>query len=127
MATHSSMLAWRIPETEEPDRLQSTRLQESYTTKPPPRTGKQIVVPPGKLCLVKRTALQLLTWKGLPPRSTVNLSKRVADSLLDNQRFQPGYILEALGGPKILEPKQTYSIRLRRQALANLFKAAKRL
>ena len=27
MATHSSILAWRIPWTEEPDRLQSTSLQ----------------------------------------------------------------------------------------------------
>ena len=27
MATHSSALAWKIPQTEEPDRLQSTGLQ----------------------------------------------------------------------------------------------------
>ena len=27
MATHSSILAWRIPQTEEPGRLQSTWLQ----------------------------------------------------------------------------------------------------
>ena len=27
MANHSSILAWRIPQTEEPDRLQSTGLQ----------------------------------------------------------------------------------------------------
>ena len=33
MATHSSILAWRIPWTEEPGRLQSTGLQESDTTK----------------------------------------------------------------------------------------------
>ena len=31
MATHSSILAWRILCTEEPDRLQSTGLQESDT------------------------------------------------------------------------------------------------
>ena len=30
MATHSSILAWKITWTEEPDRLQSMRLQESY-------------------------------------------------------------------------------------------------
>ena len=29
MAVHSSILAWEIPWTEEPGRLQSTRLQES--------------------------------------------------------------------------------------------------
>ena len=32
MATHSSILAWRIPLTEEPGRLQSMRSQESDTT-----------------------------------------------------------------------------------------------
>ena len=39
MATHSSILAWRIPWTEEPSRLQSTGSQESghdLATKPPP-------------------------------------------------------------------------------------------
>ena len=32
MATHSSILAWRIPRTEEPGRLQSTGSQESDVT-----------------------------------------------------------------------------------------------
>ena len=32
MATHSNILAWRIPWTEEPGRLQSMGLQESDTT-----------------------------------------------------------------------------------------------
>ena len=32
MATHSSILAWRIPWTEDPGRLQSTGLTESDTT-----------------------------------------------------------------------------------------------
>ena len=32
MATHSSILAWRIPWTEEPDRLQSMGSQESDMT-----------------------------------------------------------------------------------------------
>ena len=32
MATHSSILAWRIPWTEEPRRLQSMGLQESDMT-----------------------------------------------------------------------------------------------
>ena len=39
MATHSSILAWRIPWTEELGGIQSTGLQESDTnlgTKPPP-------------------------------------------------------------------------------------------
>ena len=31
MATHSSILAWRIPWTEEPGRLQSMRTQKSWT------------------------------------------------------------------------------------------------
>ena len=33
MATHSSILAWRIPWTEQPGRLQSICHKESYTTK----------------------------------------------------------------------------------------------
>ena len=39
MATHSSILAWRIPWTEEPDRLQSMGLREighHLATEPPP-------------------------------------------------------------------------------------------
>ena len=32
MATYSSILAWRIPWTEEPGRLQSTGSQRVYTT-----------------------------------------------------------------------------------------------
>ena len=33
MATHSSIVAWRIPQMEEPGRQQSMGLQESDTTK----------------------------------------------------------------------------------------------
>ena len=40
MATHSSILAWRIPQTEEPDRLHTvhglTRVGHDLATKPPP-------------------------------------------------------------------------------------------
>jgi len=36
MASHSSILAWKIPWTEEPGRLQSMWLQDQ-ATKPPPR------------------------------------------------------------------------------------------
>ena len=32
MATHSSLLAWEIPWTEEPDRVQTTASQESDMT-----------------------------------------------------------------------------------------------
>ena len=32
MATHSSTLAWEIPRTEEPGRLQSMQFEESGTT-----------------------------------------------------------------------------------------------
>ena len=40
MATHSSLLAWRIPWTEEPGRLQSievARVRHDLETKPPPQ------------------------------------------------------------------------------------------
>ena len=36
MATHPSMLAWKIPWTEEPGGLPSMESQESDKTKPPP-------------------------------------------------------------------------------------------
>ena len=39
MATHSRILTWRIPWTEEPDRRQSigiTRVRHDLATKPPP-------------------------------------------------------------------------------------------
>ena len=39
MATHSSILAWRIPGTEEPGGLQSTGSQESDTTERLGSTG----------------------------------------------------------------------------------------
>ena len=38
MVTHSSILAWRIPGTEEPGGLQSTGLQESDTAEAPEHT-----------------------------------------------------------------------------------------
>ena len=43
MATHSSILTWRIPWTEEPGRLQSmgiTRVGHDLVTKPPPEVLK---------------------------------------------------------------------------------------
>ena len=40
MLTHSSILVWRIPQTEEPGRLQSMGSQESdIATKPPPQAS----------------------------------------------------------------------------------------
>ena len=43
MATHTSILAWKIPWTEEPDRLTVygiTRVGHDLTTKPPPPKEK---------------------------------------------------------------------------------------
>ena len=42
MATLSSILAWRIPQTEEPDRLQSMGSQESNTTEHSTAKGKTV-------------------------------------------------------------------------------------
>ena len=39
MATHCSILAWRIPWTEEPGRLQSMGLKESNMTEATEHTG----------------------------------------------------------------------------------------
>ena len=50
MATHSSILAWRIPWTEKPGRLQSVGLQEPDTTEQLSTwhtlTPEQLAVPP---------------------------------------------------------------------------------
>ena len=46
MVTHSSILAWKIPWTEEPGVLQSTGLQKNghnSATKPPPQRAVRIV------------------------------------------------------------------------------------
>ena len=53
MATHSSILAWKIPWAEEPGRLQSmgvTRVGHDLVTKPPPRglDGKESVCSAGR-------------------------------------------------------------------------------
>ena len=45
MVTHSNILAWEIPWTEEPVRLQSTRSQRvghDLVTKPPPYVKKSV-------------------------------------------------------------------------------------
>ena len=46
MATHSSILAWRIPWTEEPGRIQfmgSQELRHDLATKQPPQTFYEII------------------------------------------------------------------------------------
>ena len=43
MATHSSILAWKIPWTEEPGKLQSTGSQESDTTERPKTHSTQCI------------------------------------------------------------------------------------
>ena len=43
MATHSSILAWRIPWTEEPGRLQSMGLQRVRVTKQQERNTDKII------------------------------------------------------------------------------------
>ena len=48
MATHSSILAWRIPWTEEPDRLESIgshRVRHDLTTTPPPLSSQNLLAP----------------------------------------------------------------------------------
>ena len=62
MATHPSILAWRIPWTEEPGRLQSMRKWESDTTwdlmtKAPPNTIKVPTLGTAKCYLILKTWL----------------------------------------------------------------------
>ena len=44
MATHSSILVWRVPQTEEPDRLQSMGRKKSDTTEQLTHTHTHIVI-----------------------------------------------------------------------------------
>ena len=47
MATHSSILAWKIPWTEEPGRLHSmgsTRVGHDLATKPPPKVNTVVYI-----------------------------------------------------------------------------------
>ena len=44
MATHSSILAWRIPGTEEPGRLQFMGSQELDTTELPPNGLVRLII-----------------------------------------------------------------------------------
>ena len=58
MATHSSILVWKIPWTEEPGGLQSIGSQESDTaTKPPPICFLGLKVS------IKGKTLQRFNWK----------------------------------------------------------------
>ena len=67
MATHSSILAWRIPWTEEPGRLQSTGSQELDTTERLERDGSEnitqsqlngIAIPDGTMASKTKIELQ---------------------------------------------------------------------
>ena len=56
MATHSSILAWKIPWTEEPGGLQSIGLKESDTTErePPQPCISSVCFTLGMLCFLKK-------------------------------------------------------------------------
>ena len=69
MATHSSILAWRIPWTEEPGGLQSTGRQESDTTE---RLHSLIDLPIGSL-FVLFDPLHPIVPLHSPPQVTTNL------------------------------------------------------
>ena len=59
MATHSSILAWRIPWTEEPDRLQFmgvARIGHDLATKLPPPCMHPLTAP---LCLTPQNCMEL--------------------------------------------------------------------
>ena len=62
MATHSSILAWEIPWTEEPDRLQSMELRKSQTAPSIIHTHTQRHEPRSVGCLyrLEKTRKQIL-------------------------------------------------------------------
>ena len=69
MAIHSSILAWRIPWTEKPSRLQSTGLQRvghDWATSPSPliiykKSFKLLFLPPMNLCSRKIMSIFIVT------------------------------------------------------------------
>ena len=61
MATHSSVLAWKIPWTEEPGRLPSMGLQKSDTTQPLNNNIKKLKIKRRKVLILKFTKE---TWRG---------------------------------------------------------------
>ena len=76
MATHSSILAWRIPWTEEPDGLQSLDCKESEMAEPLPHTfavcsGDQMVK---SLPAVKETQVRSLGQEDPPEKETATPS-----------------------------------------------------
>ena len=87
MATRSSILAWRIPWTEEPDRLHGvTRVRHDSVTKPPPIaqvTQKRRMAPVlgsgGFSGSVRQTALGLPVTGGILSWSRKTLSVNPGD------------------------------------------------
>ena len=59
MATHSSILAWGLPWTEEPGGLQSVGLQESDTTERPYNRGCQLLLKDWPVGFFKRAGVLL--------------------------------------------------------------------
>ena len=64
MATHSSILAWRTPWTEEPGRLESMRVGHSWVTKSSPaqHSGEQKIHSKGAV-LLGSPCLKYLSWE----------------------------------------------------------------
>ena len=102
MATHSSILAWRIPGTEEPSRLQSMGCQESDTTEVAQHTYKKLQVLfkgvytlPGSggcfstapACSKSLAQETLSRWRGCFRRATVS-TERISPLLLLEIMYQ---------------------------------------
>ena len=86
MATHSSILAWRTPQTEEPGGLQPTGHKESDTTEATQRTCMQV---PVKLQMLGKTSVSKM---GKNPAVTGPL---FSDSTHWGQRVRNRHMLQA--------------------------------
>ena len=74
MATHSSILAWRIPWTEEPGGLQSIRSQKSRTqlsTHSHTSSAEQHLTDVHRCDFLKPSKQLIINWKLNPPRTVV--------------------------------------------------------
>ena len=78
IATHSSILVWRIQRTEEPGRLQSMGLQESDTD--------LVTKPPQTFSVIRLVKEDSLVKNVCAPRGTVSYNEAMWESILSRSK-----------------------------------------
>ena len=102
MATHSSVLAWRIPWTEEPGRLQSMELQSIRHNWMTTTTNTMDSSPPGS-AIHGIFQARVLEWAAISfSRGSSQPRDRTRVSYIADRRFYP---LSHQGSPMLLTPQ----------------------